>query len=64
MTDRTQSAAEILDFLYAITSAFESRYFARIRRYHSALRADMMPVSDAPPRPAPEAADSDTDSPF
>ena len=56
-----ESAAQVLDFLYAMSGVFESRYFSQIRRYHNALRAETMEASDAHPRPA---AGPDTDSAF
>jgi hypothetical protein len=29
-----QSASEMLDFLYELTTAFENHYFAQLRRYY------------------------------
>ena len=50
-----EAAVEILDFLHAVLSAFESRYSAQVRRYyddrsrHNLIEPDRNLTTDDPP---------------
>lgn len=50
-----EAAVEILDFLHAVLSAFESRYSAQVRRYyddrsrHNLIEPDRNLTADDPP---------------
>ena len=49
-----ESAAQILEFLYELTRAFDSRYFDQIHRYYDNLRTDMMNSRCADSAPTPD----------
>jgi hypothetical protein len=49
-----EAAATLIEFLYELTEALESRYFVQLRRYHQENHNDQR---DPDPDPAPEPSD-------
>jgi hypothetical protein len=43
-----EAAAKLVEFLYELTEALESRYFVQLRRYHQKEHSDQRDFGPAP----------------
>ena len=43
-----EAAAKLIEFLYELTEALESRYFVQLRRYHQENHSDQRDLDPAP----------------
>jgi hypothetical protein len=43
-----EAAAKLIEFLYELTEALESRYFVQLRRYHQENQCDQRDLGPAP----------------
>ncbi len=43
-----EAAAKLIEFLYELTEALESRYFIQLRRYHQEKRSDQRDLGPTP----------------